>query len=213
MRGMEEEDMQDVLKVSDSLFSTHVARNKKWNKTHNQGNASPAIEVFRGHVYSDFEDAQYTKRQQKYMQKHLAILSGLYGLIRPCDLIQLYRLEMATKIEIGDDKNLYHFWKDTISEYIAAKKPKYIVNLASEEYTKVIDRDVVDANWIDVVFLEKEGKGFRQITVYTKKARGVLAKWMIDNSVKSVGGIKMFDKDEYVYSDKMSDEHTMTFVR
>ena len=213
LRGMEEEDVQDMLKVSDSLFDTHLTRNKHWNKAHTINNAYPAIELFRGHVYTEFEDATYTKKQQVYMQKNLAILSGLYGIIRPCDLVQPYRLEMASKVQVGKDKNLYHFWSEPVSEYIASTNPSFILNCASEEYTKVIDREVVDAPWIDVVFLEKEGKGFRQITIYTKKARGRLAKWMVDNNITTKEGITSFKEDGYTFRKSHSDEHTFTFVR
>ena len=141
----------------------------------------------------------------------------MYGVLRPLDLIQPYRLEMATKLsgvyKKEPFKNLYEFWTDVVTDYICNAKHKIVLDCASREYTKTIDRDGCPLKWIDVVFLEKEGKGFRQVTVYSKKARGTLAAWCVQNNCKRLDDVKVFGEDGYVFSEKHSDDHTLTFVR
>jgi cytoplasmic iron level regulating protein YaaA (DUF328/UPF0246 family) len=217
LKKLEDGEVKDMMKLSSNLLDTHRERISGWNKRHTQKNAKQAIHVFTGHVYKEFEETTFTKRHYAYMQKHIAILSGMYGVLRPLDLIQPYRLEMATKLsgvyKKEPFKNLYEFWTDLVTNYICNAKHKIVLDCASREYTKTIDREGCPLQWIDVVFLEKEGKGFRQVTVYSKKARGTLAAWCVKNNCKGLEDVKVFREDGYKYSKKHSDDYTLTFVR
>lgn len=217
LKKLEDEEVKDMMKLSSNLLETHNSRVTQWNKRHTQKNAKQAIHVFTGHVYKEFEDTRFTKQQYAFMQKHVVVLSGMYGVLRPLDLIQPYRLEMATKLsgtyKKEPFKNLYEFWTDRVTDYICSTKHRVLLDCASREYTKTIDRDACNIEWIDVVFVEKEGKGVRQVTVYSKKARGTLAAWCVKNSCKTIDHVKKFSEDGYKFSKKHSDDHTLTFVR
>ena len=213
IKSLSQSEQQAMLKVSDNLFDTHKARLKDCKKTHTDTNSAVAIHTFSGHVYGSFENEHFSQSQYHYMQQHVAILSGLYGLLRPLDLMQQYRLEMASKIQVGETKSLYDLWSSDVTGYIAGGKYKAIVNCASEEYSKVIDREKIGALWIDIIFMEENNGEPKQVTVYTKQARGDFACWMVLEEVTEIEDLKKYNRRGYKYRATMSDENTLTFIR
>lgn len=214
---------QDVMKlmhISDSLADEVIDNATRWNKRHTEKNAKQAIHLFSGIVYEKFEGDTFTQKQYAYMQKHLRILSGFYGVIRPLDLIQPYRFEMGMKWgfvkkkENHTYKNLYEFWRPILTQYFKNQDDSnLIINLASSEYTKALVRKEFNPRWINVEFLQKTGKECKAATVYTKHARGSLAHWMIKNHIKSLLDIKQFNEDGYKFSASRSTDNTLVFVR
>jgi len=172
-----------MMKISEGIADTHMMRTELWTKRHARKNGKQAIHLFTGAVYDSFKKESFTQKQYAYMQKHVRILSGMYGVIRPLDLVQPYRLEMGARFSFTlkkqEYKNLYTYWKEVVTNHFCENKEKVLVNLASEEYTKAIDRNTCPLKFIDVEFLEKKGLSVKQVTIYTKKARGSLACWMV----------------------------------
>ncbi len=217
LRELTGDELQKLLKTNDSITAVNIARIDTWKKRHTQKNAKQAIHTFTGAVYKTF-DTTFARKQYVYMQQHLRVLSGLYGILRPLDLMQPYRLEMGTKFGFTlkgvTYKNLYEYWGPRISkELLGKKESKVIINLASEEYTKVINTSAWKGRWINVSFYQKKGRKLTQATVYTKQQRGSLAGWMCENMIVEPKGIKKYDRDGYVYSKLRSKKDHFVFVK
>lgn len=204
-----------LMKLSDSLTELNMERYKKFKPPFSLDNAKQAMFAFKGDTYVGLDAESMGSKEITYAQKHLRILSGLYGLVSPLDLIQPYRLEMGTNFPCDGNKNLYSFWSDTITQRLnkLLKKEKALINLASKEYFSVIDFSKLDAKVITPIFKEKKGDTFKVIGIYAKKARGMMSRYIIDNRIEEPEDILKFNIDGYKYNKKLSTELEPVFTR
>jgi len=209
--------LKKLMHISDNLAQLNYERFKSFNLEGKSNSAKQAALTFDGDVYWGLEARTLSDTDLEFAQEHLRILSGLYGVLRPLDAIQPYRLEMGTKMKNPRGKSLYEFWGSTIAESLNADladdADKTVMNLASNEYFKAVDRKVLDTRVIGAKFMEvKEGKS-RPIQYYTKFARGLMARWIIQERVDRADGLKDFNLGKYKYDAKQSSEDTLVFWR
>lgn len=180
-------------------------------------NAKPAMLVFKGDVYKPFDLDAYSKSDFAVLQKKVRILSGFYGLLRPLDLMQAYRLEMSTKLKNNKGKNLYDFWGNDITKLlnqdVKKNKASLIVNLASEEYFKAIKIDSLNAPLLRVSFKEKKGQDYKVIGLFAKRARGIMADYIVKNDLSKLSELKKFNRSDYKYNADFSTEEELVFTR
>jgi cytoplasmic iron level regulating protein YaaA (DUF328/UPF0246 family) len=193
-----------LMKISDKLSGLNAARFSEWSQPFTINNAKQAALAFNGDVYGGLEASTLTASDLDYAQSHLRILSGLYGLLKPLDLMQAYRLEMGTKLENSRGKNLYEFWgsiiADKLNEVTKAQDAQYLVNLASNEYFKAVDKKALNAQIITPQFKDCKNGQYKVISFYAKKARGMMARYIIENQVTQLSQLKEFTVDGYYYS-------------
>jgi len=221
LKAKEPIDLQELMSISDDLAQLNAKRNQDWawseNKPFTDNNAKPAGYLFDGDVYSGLDMYQMDKDTAIYVNEHLGILSGLYGVLKPLDLIQPYRLEMGTKLKNERGDNLYEFWgeavTDTINARMADSDDKVLVNLASNEYFKVIKKKALNAEIITPRFEDEKNGQYKVISFYAKKARGLMVKYAADNKLTNAEQLKQFDLAGYYYVDELSDDKTWTFRR
>lgn len=218
LKKYDPEKLAKLMKISEDLSILNFQRYQKFQANFTNQNAKPAIYAFKGDVYRDIEAESYTKDEINFAQKHLRTLSGLYGLLRPLDLIQPYRLEMKTKLKVDKSENLYEFWGDDITkllnEDLKNAKSKYLINLASEEYFKSINEKQLNAKVINIVFKEKKlNKDPQIIAIYSKIARGTMANYIIKNKITDPEDLKKFNIDNYIFDAKSSNKDELTFIR
>ncbi|QZA77944.1 peroxide stress protein YaaA [Deefgea tanakiae] len=200
-------DIAQLMKLSDELSHLNVGRYQSWQPDFTLENAKPAVLAFMGDVYTGLEATSLNATQHAYLSEHLRILSGLYGLLRPHDLMQPYRLEMGTRLAHPNGHHLYDFWNDTVTNAVNALNKDTIVNLASEEYFKVIRPKVLTANIITPVFEDFKGGKYKIISFYAKRARGLMVRYAALNSITEAKDLMQFDLDGYQL---VSDESTAT---
>lgn len=210
-------DLRSLMSISDSLAELNWQRNKdrkyKFNKLNE--NVRQAIFAFNGDVYTGLNAYSLTESQINYLQNNLNILSGLYGLLKPLDAIEPYRLEMGIKLPIADKNNLYDFWKDTVTADLnnGFSKGDVLVNLASNEYFKVIDKKTLKAQVITPEFKDyKDGK-LKMIGFFAKKARGLMVRYMAENNISNVDDIKQFNVAGYGFDANLSTDSKWVFTR
>ncbi len=217
LRTLSQPKIAQMMELSDKLAALNVARFKSFKSPFTPANARPALLAFRGDVYESIEVENYAKKDFDFAQKHLRILSGLYGLLKPLDLMQPYRLEMGRKLTIGKTKDLYGFWGTQIAQALNVElethKSKLLVNLASEEYAKAVSRKALKFPVIDVVFKEKKGDQLKIIGLFAKQARGAMADYIIKNQIDNTGALYDFSERGYQFQPKLSTQETLTFVR
>jgi len=217
LRRLSDSEFSKLMGVSDKLAKLNVARYAGWQASEKGTDAKQALLAFKGDIYCGLHTANYNAKDFEFAQKQVRILSGLYGILRPLDLIQPYRLEMATKLSTKRGKNLYQFWETKINESLKAllkqEKSGIIVNLCSAEYFKAIKPDLLDATVITPVFKEFRNGAYRFITIYAKKARGLMGNFIIRNHLKKVEDLKSFNVDAYRFNPKISSAHEWIFVR
>jgi len=208
-------EISKLMKLSDSLTQLNVKRYKDFKTPFNLKNAKQAIYAFQGDTYLGLDASTLKKTEVNYAQQHVRILSGLYGLLAPLDLIQPYRLEMGTKLTCGTNKNLYEYWKEDLSKHInnILKKEKILVNLASREYFSAINFDELDGEIITPTFKEQKGDKFKIVGLFAKKARGMMSRYIIQNKVTTVSKLKKFHHDGYQYSSSLSSANEIIFTR
>lgn len=208
------DEIGQLMDISPALSLLNTERYQQWKTDHTK-DTRPAIYAFDGDVYTGLDAYTMDKKSVDFAQKHLRILSGLYGILQPMDKIHPYRLEMGTSLPIGDKKNLYQYWGntvvDTLNEEMSDKD--VLVNLASEEYFKVIPVKALKAQLITPVFYDYKNGKYKIISFFAKKARGMMARYIIDNRIKKVSDIKGFDADGYSYNEPMSKGNTWIFTR
>lgn len=191
----------DLMQISDPLSVLNVGRYASWNADHADG--YQAMMAFNGDVYAGLDARSLAPDAIDFAQRHLRILSGLYGLLRPLDLIHPYRLEMGTRLETSAGANLYAFWDDTITKalnkQIAATKAQALVNLASEEYFKSVKPALLKAPVITPVFEDWKGGKYKIISFHAKRARGMMARFAIENGITEAEALKDFDVDGYAF--------------
>lgn len=221
LKSKEPIDLQELMSISDDLAQLNAKRNQEWRWSKEQpftlGNAKPAGYLFDGDVYTGLDMYHMDKDTAIYVNEHLGILSGLYGVLKPLDLIQPYRLEMGTKLKNERGENLYEFWGEEVTKNINARmadsEDKVLVNLASNEYFKVIKKKALNAEIITPRFEDEKNGKYKVISFYAKKARGLMVKYAADNKLTNAEQLKQFDLAGYCYIDELSDDKTWTFRR
>ncbi len=217
LKKFKSEDVIELMGVSEKIADLNVERFKQWQKPFTTDNAKQAVLAFKGDVYTGLDAETMKANDFKFAQKHLRILSGLYGLLRPMDLMQPYRLEMGKKLETKRGKNLYQFWgeqiTDALNSQLKSLKSDVLINLASNEYFKSIKPKLLDAEIITPAFKDYKNGDYKMISFFAKKARGMLSRYIIDNRITNAEDIKSFDVDGYTFNSKMTDGNIWTFTR
>lgn len=210
-------ELKTMMKISDALAELNAERFKSWQLSHTPKTARQAFYAFRGDVYLGLDAPTLSKRDVQFAQKSVRILSGLYGVIRPLDLIRPYRLEMGRALETKRGQTLYDYWRtpvtETIANELASHKQPVIVNLASNEYFKVVDKKRLPAPIIQPVFKEKTANGYQLISFFAKKARGMMARYIIKHRIDQVEKLKSFDDEGYLFNEDLSSESQWVFTR
>ena len=213
LKTKEPKDIASLMGLSDKLATLNFDRYQNWKASKKESNtAKPALLVFKGDVYQGLNAEDFTKGDMNFAQKHLRILSGLYGSLKPLDVINPYRLEMGTKLKVSNTSNLYEFWGNNIRDGIL-KDSKVIINLASVEYFKALGDIENDAEVISPVFKDYKNGKYKIISFYAKKARGLMTRWIIQNRVKNTKDLINFDLDGYKYSKAESTADNPVFLR
>lgn len=218
---LKEKKAQEIAKlmhVSDAIADLNYERYHSWAKTHNAKNARHAVLTFNGAAYQGLDAASFSNQELEYSQKHLRILSGLYGILKPLDYFQDYRLEMGTRLENENGTNLYHFWSDKLNQSLQKdlnKNGNILVNLASNEYSKALKLESLDARIITCHFKDKSKTTgeYKTIMAYAKKARGLMSRFIIKNKTTNPEDLLAFDYEDYRYDAKSSSETELTFLR
>lgn len=210
-------DVASLMKVSDKIADLNVGRFQEWSDTFTLDNARQAILAFKGDVYTGLDAESLSEDDFAYAQDHLRMLSGLYGLLRPLDLMQPYRLEMGTKLASDKGSNLYQFWgsviTDKLNQAIAKQGDNVLINLASNEYFKAVKPKALDAQVITPVFKDCKKGQYKVISFYAKKARGMMARYIIDNRISSVADLTQFDTAGYYFAEQESTPTELVFKR
>lgn len=210
-------DLSSLMKISDKLATLNANRFAEFSTPFTPENARQALFAFNGDVYTGLDAHTLSADDITYAQQHLRILSGLYGVLRPLDLMQAYRLEMGTRLANSRGKNLYEYWGNTVTtevnKALAAQGDNVLVNLASNEYFKSVKPKQVDGMIVTPVFKDKKNGQYKIISFFAKKARGLMARYIIQNRVDDVAGLKGFDTDGYYYSDAQSSATELVFLR
>ena len=209
-------DLSSIMNISSKLSDLNWRRNQEFKIPFNKNNARPAIYAFDGDVYSGIDSYSLNQKKIDIIQERLFIISGLYGLLKPLDLIQPYRLEMGTKFEFNSYKNLYEFWTEKITEKIVSecKPDELLINLASNEYFSAINLGKIKSEIITPKFLDFKNGKLKMISFYAKKARGLMVRFLIDNNITELEGILKFNSEGYSYSESETNNlNQPVFVR
>jgi len=205
------------MSINSDLAMLNFERFLSWRIPFTIDNAKQALAVFKGQVFVGLQANTLSQKDIDFAQNHLRILSGLYGVLRPLDLIQPYRLEMGTDLANPRGKNLYQFWGTKLTEIINTElekqKQKVLINLASNEYFKAINPKQIKGEIITPVFKESKGNEFKQVTIYAKTARGFMSRFIIQNRIENPSDIKAFDTDGYLYNSDLSNDREWVFTR
>ena len=204
--------------LSDKLATLNFDRYQSWSPAKKvSADSKPSMLVFKGDVYQGLQAEDLNNSQMKFAQKHIRILSGLYGILRPLDLMKPYRLEMGTKLETSEGKNLYEFWGDKVQKNVLnelkVQRSDLLINLASKEYFTVLGKLPEDINVVTPTFKDYKNGNYKIISFYAKKARGLMAKWIIQNKVTNFEDLSGFDVDGYKYSKAESTATDPVFLR
>lgn len=203
-----------LMKINSKLAQLNYERYQAWQMPFNPTNAKQTILSFKGDVYNGLDAETFNQEDFDFAQDHLAILSGLYGVLKPLDLMQPYRLEMGTTFKTRKWKNLYDFWGNSITEKIFQMLDNdVLINLASQEYFKAIDQNAINARIITPVFKENRNGTYKFVHIFGKKARGLMTRFIIQNKITDPQQIKLFDLAGYFYNDPLSSENEWVFTR
>lgn len=208
--------LSDLMQISSKLANENWERNQNWKASPKAKESSVALLAFTGEVYRGLDATTLDKSAVDYLQKNYRIISGLYGLLKPSDRIMLYRLEMGRAFAFKNHKNLYDFWRDKVTEELnkETKAKDFILNLASNEYIKVIDRKKIKTPIIDCEFRQIQPDGqLKTIVVYTKHARGLMIRFCAVTKAKTINDVKAFNYENYLLDEKLSSENKLVFTR
>ncbi|SDS77039.1 peroxide stress protein YaaA [Winogradskyella sediminis] len=207
--------LSKLMHISDNLGQLNYQRNQEWALPFTKDNARPAIYAFNGDVYRGLDAYNIPIEKLDKVEDTVRILSGLYGVLKPLDLIQPYRLEMGTKMPVGKNKNLYEFWKKKVTKALndELEEDEIFLNLASNEYFKAIDTKALKVPVINVAFKEFKNDKYKIIAIFAKLARGLMARYIIDTNAKTIEDIKGFNYENYGFSEALSSEHELVFTR
>ncbi len=210
-------DIASLMKISDKLAGLNAARFGEWQTNFTPENARQAILAFKGDVYTGMQAETFSVADFDFAQKHLRILSGLYGLLRPLDLMQPYRLEMGIRLKNTRGKDLYEFWGDIITnqlnQSLAEQGDQILVNLASDEYFKSINNKKLDGTIIKPVFLDEKNGKYKVISFYAKKARGLMSRFIIQNKLTKTEQLSDFNLEGYQFDESQSKGNELVFTR
>ena len=210
-------EISQLMKISEKLANLNIERYQSFKETHTSEVSKPNILAFQGDVYKGIQADTFQLDDLNFAQKHLRVLSGLYGLLRPLDAIQPYRLEMGTRLNFDNFKTLYEYWDRTILDLLLAdlkrQSDNIIVNLASNEYFKSIDKKDMPAKVIDIKFKDLNNGVYKVVSFYAKKARGLMARFMILNRINNPQKLKNFNLEGYYFDESTSSENKLTFKR
>ena len=218
LKTKEPKDIASLMGLSDKLATLNFDRYQSWSPAKKvSADSKPSMLVFKGDVYQGLQAEDLNNSQMKFAQKHIRILSGLYGILRPLDLMKPYRLEMGTKLETSEGKNLYEFWGDKVQKNVLnelkVQRSDLLINLASKEYFTVLGKLPEDINVVTPTFKDYKNGNYKIISFYAKKARGLMAKWIIQNKVTNFEDLSGFDVDGYKYSKAESTATVPVFLR
>lgn len=205
----------ELMKISDELAQLNYDRNQVWSPPFDLSNAKQALFSFTGEVFRGIDVMSLDEKHHESVQGTLRILSGLYGLLKPLDLIQPYRLEMGTKLKVGRTENLYKFWGTKLAESLNEEMEdgELLINLASSEYFKALPKKTLKVPMITPVFKDFKNGQYKTIMTYAKKARGLMVRYIIENEVTSLEGLKNFNVEGYAFDATMSSELELVFTR
>jgi cytoplasmic iron level regulating protein YaaA (DUF328/UPF0246 family) len=212
LRGYSEDDLKKLMGISDKLAALNVQRYHDFTTPFTAENASPAIYAFKGDVYDGLDAQTLSETEIAFAQEHVRMLSGLYGVLRPLDLMQAYRLEMGIRLANPKGKDLYAFWGETLRQQIDAQE-QVVINLASNEYAKAAQLKKMKQPVCTPVFKEKKGNQLKVIGLMAKRARGRMTRWIVQNRITQPEMLQQFDVDGYRFDAHLSDAHQFTFVR
>ena len=218
LKEKEPKDIASLMGLSDKLATLNFDRYQSWKAAKSvSSDAKPSMLVFKGDVYQGLNAEDFSNKDLKFAQKHLRILSGLYGILRPMDIMKPYRLEMGTKLETSKGKNLYEFWgnlvQNNVIDDLSSQKSDLLINLASKEYFSVLGKMPEFINVVSPVFKDYKSGKYKIISFYAKKARGLMARWIIQNKVTDFEELINFDIDGYRYSKAESTISEPVFLR
>ncbi|MDO5667757.1 MAG: peroxide stress protein YaaA [Alcaligenaceae bacterium] len=217
LKTKSEQDVADLMKLSESLAALNVERFQSWEPHFDQSNSRQAILAFNGDVYEGLEAPTLDQEQLQWTNDHVLILSGLYGVLRPLDLMRPYRLEMGTRLATDKGKNLYEFWDAQIADYLnqclSSHKNQLIINLASEEYFKAVKKDTLKYPVVQCVFREERDGVYKIISFSAKRARGLMCRYAIENGIDNVEALKQFNQEGYEFDETSSTEDALVFLR
>ncbi|RAL20775.1 peroxide stress protein YaaA [Lujinxingia litoralis] len=217
LRTLSREDIKSLMGISDKLADLNYERYRDFALPFSPENARQALWAFTGDVYTDFQLPSYGEEDVRFAQEHLRMLSGLYGVLRPLDLIQPYRLEMGTRLKNARGKNLYEFWGTKITEALnkslAEQDSKAVINLASNEYFKSVDKKALQGNLVTPVFRDRKGDTYKIVAFWAKRARGTMADYIVRERITDPERLKGFTGGGYIFSDERSTEREYVFLR
>ena len=207
--------LSELMHISPKLGALNYERNQNWSLPFSSDNARQAIYAFSGDVYLGLDAYTISEEKLDILQHTVRIISGLYGLLKPLDLIQPYRLEMGTKLPVGKNKNLYEFWRKKITTALNDEmhEDELLVNLASQEYFKAIDVKALKAPLIHVDFKEFKNGQFKTIAIFSKRARGLMTRHIVETNAKSIEDLKTFNAGRYAFDANLSTENKLVFTR
>ncbi len=216
-RELSASQLVSLMSVSEKIAQLNVARFQDWQTEFDFANARQAIFAFKGDVYTGLDAYALNDSQLDFAQQHLRMLSGLYGLLRPLDLMMPYRLEMGTKLQNPRGSNLYEFWgkriTDLIQQDLQHTNSQILLNLASDEYYKAVKESALDAQIIKPVFLDQKNGKYKVISFYAKKARGLMARFVIEQQIQQVEDLKAFNSEGYYFDAENSNAKELVFKR
>ena len=217
LRTQSPQQIASLMDLSDALSALNVARYAAWSPRSTLRNARPAVLAFNGDVYEGLQARTLPVADLEWAQQHVAILSGLYGVLRPLDLLQPYRLEMGTRLATPQGSNLYQFWGSSIAQHLnqrlRADTSPVVVNLASQEYFKAVDRKTLKAPVVERLFEDYKGGAYKVISFHAKRARGLMARYAIEHRITTPEGLKHFDSEGYAHAPEVSGLDRLVFRR
>jgi hypothetical protein len=210
--------LSKLMKINADLAQLNAQRYQEWSIPFTESNSKAALFSFRGDVFLGLDASSLNEEAVQFAQEHLRILSGLYGILRPLDLMQPYRLEMGLPLKFRRKKNLYHFWGDKLAKFVDEEaelqaNPPVIVNLASEEYFSAVGPHLKKSTVIKPIFKENKNGAYRFVHVFGKKARGLMTRFILENKITEPEQMKLFDSEGYYYNDRLSEGNEWVFTR
>ena len=219
LREKSPQQLSQLMSISDKLALLNVGRYEAFSPKFTPKNSRQAVLAFNGDVYEGLDAASLKPKELDWAQEHVVILSGLYGALRPLDLLQPYRLEMGTRLENAKGSNLYQFWGTQISDYLnerCGEQPeaeRIVINLASQEYFKSVDLKALKAPVVECAFEDFKGGKYKIISFHAKRARGLMVRWAVQHKAKKISDLRKFDLDGYALAEQASTPHKLVFRR
>ena len=215
LKSKNPKELSDLMSISSKIADLNYERNNSWSLPFTNKNSRQAVYAFSGDVYRGLDAYSIDDTRINFLQNSVRIISGLYGLIKPLDLIQPYRLEMGTKLSFDNNKNLYDYWREKITNQLNSEllENEPVLNLASNEYYKAVDSKVLKSDVYSANFKQFKDGNYKTIAIFSKKARGMMTRFIIDNDITNISDIKSFDYDGYMFQEELSTANELIFTR